>query len=271
MYVLSPLVLLWTASVVMQGSRTYLVTMAIASGFYLFGDSKTNTKLLLHALWAVPLLFVTLQVATLYRSEGLAAIDVSDLSARIFEVSGNEGVSSQMDGIEYFRTEVVARGVAPNPAVGFVRGLVERPIEGLLMPIPRSLFPLKPVDQTAEEFNLFYQNVRLGMNTSEVVMGCSPGLIGRELIKYGYLGPITLLFWLGLILGLADRLYTAGSASDFHRIFAASILAFYVAQARDWAGVWFIPFLPALVIFFFLARHAKSARLEVAASPRQPT
>ncbi len=271
MYVLSPLVVLWTASVVMQGTRTYLVTMAIATGVYLFGDSKASAKLLLHALWAVPLLFVALQIASFYRAEGLAAVDVSDLSSRLLEVTGNEGASSQMDGIEYFRTEVAGRGVAPNPALGFVRGVVERPIEGLLMPIPRALFPLKPVDPTGEEFNLFYENVRLGMNTSEVVMGCSPGLIGRELIKYGYLGPVTLLFWLGLILGLADRLYAAGSASDFHRIFAAPLIAFFVAQARDWAQVWFIPFLPALLIFILQARNAKLARLAVAASRRQPT
>ena len=54
-----------------------------------------------------------------------------------------------------------------------------------MMPIPRSLFPMKPYDQTGEEYNLFFENVRLGVNTSEVFLGASPGLIARELIKYG--------------------------------------------------------------------------------------
>ena len=104
---------------------------------------------------------------------------------------------------------------------------------------------------------MFFENVRLGVNTSEVFLGASPGLIGRELIKYGYLGPITLLFWMGMILGLADRLYAVGPASDFNRIFAAALLAFFVAQARDFAPVWFIPFLPAMIILFFISRNAK--------------
>jgi hypothetical protein len=129
-----------------------------------------------------------------------------------------------------------------------------------MMPIPRSLFPWKPVDQSGTEYNLFFENVRLGVETSEVFLGASPGLIGRELIKYGFLGPITLFFWMGLALALANRLYESGSSSDFHRIFAAVILAFFVAQARDFSPVWFIPFLPAFVILAFMARSAKAAQ-----------
>jgi hypothetical protein len=269
MYVLSPLVLLWTAGVVMQGTRTYLVTMAVATAIYLLGDSKSGAKAFYHALWSIPLLFVMLQVSTLFRAEGLKSVNAPELASRILEVSGNEGATDEMDGIEFFRTEVAARGTAPGPALGFVRGLVERPIEGLMMPIPRTLFPLKPYDKTGEEYNLFFENVRLGMNTSEVFMGASPGLIGRELIKYGYLGPITLLIWMGLILGLADRLYSVGSPSDFHRIFAAALLAFFVAQARDFAPVWFIPFLPAMIIFMYLARNVK--RISPSAAPVRGT
>jgi len=188
------------------------------------------------------------------------AVNLPDFTSRALRVSGNEGASSEMDGVEYFRTELFERGTAPNPAVGFVRGILERPIEGLMMPIPRPLFPWKPVDDSAMEYNLFFENVRLGLNTSEVFMGASPGLIGRELIKYGILGPITLLFWMGLLLALADQLYAEGAISDFHRIFAAVLMAFFVAQARDFVGVWFIPFLPALAILAAIARNAKAAQ-----------
>ena len=141
MYAVSPLVLLWTAGVVMQGTRTYLVTMAVATAIYLLGDSKFGTKAFYHALWAIPLLFVVLQVSTLFRGEGLQSVNAPELSARILEVSGNEGASDEMDGIEFFRTEVAARGTAPSPALGFFRGIVERPIEGVMMPIPPDPFP----------------------------------------------------------------------------------------------------------------------------------
>jgi len=258
MLLLSPLILLWTASVAMQGSRTYLVTMAVATGVYVLGNPRTGSRALTNAVWTIAVLFVLVQVATLFRSDGLKAINLPDLSEHILEVSGNEGASCEMDGIEYFRTELFARGLEPNPAVGFLRGMVERPVECLLMPVPRPLFPLKPVDASGTEYNLFYENVRLGQNTSEIFLGASPGLIGRELIKYGLLGPITLLFWMGLVLALADQLYAEGAVSDFHRIFAATLMAFYVAQARDFVAVWFLPFLPALAIFAVMARRAKA-------------
>lgn len=220
------------------------------------------------------LLFVLVQVGSFYRTEGLQAARISDFSSRILEISGNEGASSEMDGVEYFRTELLARGTAPNPATGFVRGLIERPIEGLMMPMPRSVFTWKPVDETAVEYNLFFENVRLGVETDEVFLGASPGLVGRELIKYGILGPLTLMFWMGSILALADQLYTKGADSDFNRIFAAALLAFFVAQARDFSPVWFIPFLPALLIFLIMARNAKTVQnLAEAAinAPRRPT
>lgn len=262
MLVVSPLVILWTASVAMQGSRTYLVTIAIAICVFVFGNPKLGRWASFNAIWSFLLLFILVQVASFYRAEGLMAASLPDFASRALEVSGNEGASSEMDGIEYFRTELLSRGAAPNLAVGFFRGILERPFEGLTMPVPRPLFPWKPVDNSAEEYNLFYENVRLGVSTSEVFLGASPGLIGRELIKYGFLGPVTLLFWMGLILGLADQLYTNGADSDFHRIFAGALMAFFVAQARDFVGVWFIPFLPALVIFAALARNSKAAQTQ---------
>lgn len=260
MLLVSPLVLIWTASVVLQGSRTYLVTMAVAAGIYVLGNPRSGARAFINAIWAIALLFVLIQVSTIYRAEGLKVVNLPEFASHVLEVSGNEGASSEMDGIEYFRTELLARGTEPKMAKGFVRGIVERPIEGLLMPIPRPLFPWKPNDESAAEYNLFYENVRLGVNTSEITMGASPGLIGRELIKYGFLGPITLLFWMGLLLGLADRLYAEGAACDFHRIFAATLMAFFIAQARDFVGVWFIPFLPALAILAVMARRAKTAQ-----------
>jgi hypothetical protein len=74
------------------------------------------------------------------------------------------------------------------------------------------------------------------------------------------MGPVTLLFWMGLILALANELYRTGAASDFNRLFAASLVAFFVAQARDFSPVWFIPFMPALVALGVIARRCKAIR-----------
>jgi len=249
MGLLAPLVLLWTAAVALQGSRTYLVTIALAAVVYLLGNPKIGGRVFFHVAWAAPLVLLLVQVSTIFRGTGLLSFNFADFSSQVLSISGNEGASSQMDGIEYFRTELVARGVAPNPLTGLLRGFFERPIEGALMIVPRSLFPWKSEDQSALEYNLFFQNVRLGVPSEEAFLGASPGLIGRELIRYGFLGPFTMLFWMSLILALADRLFAMDPASDFHRISAALLVAFFIAQSRDFVPVWFIPFIPAAVIF----------------------
>jgi hypothetical protein len=257
MLLLGPLVVLWTAAVVLQGSRTYTVTVGIATLVYLLGKPKSGKKAFFHVLWAVPMLFLLVQIMTHFRGTGLQSVNLPELSDRLLEIRGNEGASSQMDGIEYFRTELVDRGIVPNPLTGFLRGMIGRPVEGILMVVPRPLFPWKAEDKSGLEFNLFFQRVRLGVDTDESFLGASPGLIGRELIKYGYLGPLTLLFWMGSILLLADRLFSAPSATDFHRIFGALLVAFFVAQSRDFSPVWFIPFLPAGVIVSCIVLRAR--------------
>ena len=271
MLMLAPLVLLWTASVGLQGSRTYLVVMGVATMVYFLGDPQFGKKSYTYALLGIPALFLLVQISTYFRGTGLQSVNLPELSARMFEIRGNEGASSQIDGIQYFRTELMEKDKAANPVTGLFRGLVERPFEGLLMPVPRSLFPWKAVDYSGTEFNLFYQNVRLGVPSSEAFLGASPGLIGRELIKYGVFGPLTLFFWLGLLLALADRLFSTGAAWDFHRIYAAFLIAFVVAQARDFSPVWFIPFLPAGVILGVVARQARRnypAKLGMAQEPQ---
>jgi hypothetical protein len=57
-------------------------------------------------------------------------------------------------------------------------------------------------------------------------------------------------------------------ASDFHRICAATLIAFFVAQSRDFVPLWFIPFLPAAFVFGNVA--LRSRRWVVADSPHGP-
>ena len=267
MLVVAPLVLLWTASVALQGSRTYLVTLGFGVLVYLLGNPKFGARTIAYAAVGFPLMLILLQTASFFRNEGLQSIDFRELAQRIFEIRGNEGTSSQMDGLEFFRTELLARDVAPNPVIGFARGMIERPIEGILMPVPRGLFPWKPVDDSARDFTLFFQNVRLGVHSDETFLGASPGLMGRELIRYGILGPITLLFWLGLVLAVADRFYTVAPSSAFHRIFAAVLCAFFVAQMRDWVPLWFLPFLPVVLVLSLVVWWVRSKRLLIVRRP----
>src|SRR5581483_8754749 len=267
---LGPLILLWTAGVALQGSRTYPVTLGMAVIVYFIGGPQFGRKTFIRAIGGLAVLFLLVQISTIFRGSGLRSFNTRELSAGLFAIRGNEGTSSEIDGIEFFRTELWEKHQAENPLIGAFRGLVERPVEGLLMPIPRSLFPWKFDDQSGHEFNLWFINVRLGVSTDQQFLGASPGLIGRELIKYGIFGPLTLLFWLGLLLALAERLYATGMTSDFHRISAALLIAFVVAQARDFAPVWFIPFLPAGLTFGYLARQARGQRAAPVAAMARP-
>ncbi len=270
MWILAPLVLLWTAAVSLQGTRTYVVILAVAVGVYVFGSPRVGRRAFFHMLWTVPLLVLIIQVSAAFRTAGLAGFNGSELAAHALELRGNEGASSQMDGIEYFRTELLDRGIAPNPVVGLLKGTVMRPIEGALMVVPRSVFPWKADDQTAVEYNLFFQNVRLGVQSNTAFLGASPGLIGRELIRYGLLGPLTMLFWMGLVLMVANRLYRADPGSPFHRICAAALASFFIAQSRDFVPVWFIPLLPAGVILLAVSLRSRKWHSAEVRSPQEP-
>jgi hypothetical protein len=244
MWVLSPLVLIWTGAVALTGSRTYLVALAVGFTAYALGDPKIGRRALLHIAWTVPLVVLLLQVSAIFRTAGLKQFETSEFAQHALEVRGNEGASCEMDGVEYFRTELAGRGIDANPFLGFMRGLFVRPIEGAMYFVPRSLFPWKLDDPTATEYNLYFQNERLGVPSDTAFIGASPGMIGRELIRYGYFGPLTLLFWMGAILNLSGRLYDADSDSAFNRIVAAAVIAFMIAESRDFVSVWFIPFTP---------------------------
>jgi hypothetical protein len=257
MLVLSPLVLLWTASVALQGARTYLVIVGFGLIIYYLGSPRFGGKIITLGSLLGAVMLILIQMASLFRGEGLGAFDAAELSSHLFEVRGNEGTSNQMDGLEFFRTELLLKGAAPNPVIGFVRGIVERPIEGVLMPLPRRFFPWKPFDASADDFSVFFQNVRLGVPSDEPFLGASPGLIGRELIRYGFLGPLTVFLWLGAILALADQLYAVGSHSDFHRIFATVLVTFFVAEMRDWVPLWFLPFLPVMLVLGYVGWKAR--------------
>ncbi|HSY54004.1 MAG TPA: hypothetical protein VK785_06125 [Opitutaceae bacterium] len=74
-----------------------------------------------------------------------------------------------------------------------------------------------------------------------------------------------------MLLALADRLFATGMASDFHRIFAALLIAYIIAQARDFVPLWFTHFFPAGVVFGLVARQARKkqpVRLGLARAPQ---
>lgn len=267
-WITAPLVLLWTAGVALQGSRTYLVVMGIGIVVYFLGSGRVRTRSMVYAVLGSVTMLLLLQMATLFRMEGLKSFDADELSSRLFEIRGNEGTSSQFDGLEYFRTELVENDNVVNPFVGLAKGLVLRPIEGILMPLPRTLFPWKPSDENQDVFSIWVQNVRLGFPSTEAFFGASPGLIGRELIRYGYLGPLTLYFWLGLLMAIAEGYYQIGVKSDLHRLVAAVLVAFLGAQMRDWVAMWFLPFLPAFTVLFFVLRGI--SRTAATKAPAQP-
>ena len=76
--------------------------------------------------WAVPVIFLLVQISTLFRVEGLQSFNAGELAAHGFEIRGNEGAASEMDGIEYYRTELLERV-----------GLVEAADRKVLHPHPK--------------------------------------------------------------------------------------------------------------------------------------
>ncbi len=63
-------------------------------------------------------------------------------------------------------------------------------------------------------------------------------------------------------------MFRAGRGGDFHRIFAAVLVAFFVAEMRDWVPLWFLPFMPAIFILGWIARRARTRSAKLVAARR---
>jgi len=258
-----PLAAIWAAANLLGGTRTQLLLFAAAL-FVIFAADPLRKIQTRYAIGLPILVLILSQFASVFRNEGIVGFNAASFREGVTRIQGLETIHDQTRAVEFF-----VEGYRSPWNVGFAPldamiGLVYRPIELAMFIMPRSIFPWKPVDPTFEDLNRLAMTA-YGLNPDEVIWGITAGIIGRDMLRWGELGWIVPLFWLGFLLSVADRFYREGSICLDRRIMAGAIAGSCIAMYRDLSPLWCLQMFPALLIILWAQRALPRA---VAAMPK---
>lgn len=198
-------------------------------------------------------IFILAQIMTNYRDVGLKEINASEFVGKVTDIQGLETLHDQTRAFEMFLEgyhNPASFGIAP---VDFVYGLIYRPIELLMYPLPRSFFPWKPVDPTLHDLNV-WAITRMGVNPEEHEWGLTAGLLGRDALRWGMFGPFVALFWFSVLCWYAEREYARDRWSLNQRLVAGAFAGTAMAMFRDLSPLWCLQLIPAATIIMIARR-----------------
>ena len=126
--------------------------------------------------------------------------------------------------------------------------------------IPRFIWPDKP---SVNDANRFYQ-VAYGITTSEDLdsVSIAVGFLVESFINFGWFGDAFVMFLIGMILGLFERVLLAGGAGMLFNGIGMSMVFLLTAaelQAAQYIGGLIQPMVLALVIFAPVVRFRSKA------------
>jgi hypothetical protein len=251
------------ASVFAMGSRTQVIQFGL---FFLvaFGTSpKMKPKNLVVPGLVCMLIILLGQVMTNYRDVGLKEVNTGELIGKITEIHGLETLHDQTRAFEMYLEgyhNPASFGITP---IDFAYGLVYRPIELVMYPLPRSFFPWKPVDPTLHDLNV-WAITRMGINPDvSGEWGLTAGLLGRDALRWGTFGPLVALFWFSVLCWYMEREYVRDRWAFNQRLVAGAFAGTAMAMFRDLSPLWCLQLLPAAVMIMI-------ARVPVSRSGQQP-
>ncbi len=148
-----------------------------------------------------------------------------------------------------------------SPLERAVRPLPDLALLFLSNPIPRRLWPGKPIDPSWADYN----QLRTGADGLESTTNITATVMGRAYLNYGWFGVIEIGLAVGVLCRMVDRWIERSRGKPFHLLLGASGAYYLFISARDLAPGWLYPlvFLTAagLVagVFFRPARPGASA------------
>jgi len=246
---LFPFSVIWTAANVLSGTRTQLLLFAVALVVIYLADPKR--KISIRAAVLLPLgVFFLSQVAAQFRDIGIREISWDELKQNFGRLQGLETLHDQTRALDLFiegYRSPWSTGFAP---VDCLIGLVYRPIEFCLFVVPRSVFPWKPLDPTFVDLNRLVIS-SMSLNPDESYWGLTAGIIGRDTLRWGPLGGLVALFWLGFLVYTAERSYRGGQHCLDNRILAGAIAGSCMAMYRDLTPLWCLQMFPAVFTILY--------------------
>jgi hypothetical protein len=261
---LLPLSGIWAlGSIFGMGTRTQVLQFGLALLVPLIGRTSLKIRLFTLVVFGATI-FVTAQIMTYYRTVGLKEVQLDEFADAIGGIQGLETMHDQTRAIEMYVEGYVspeATGVVP---LDLVIGLVYRPIELLMFPLPRSFFPWKPVDPTVLDLSRWAIS-RMGVDPDRFSWGITGGLLGRDTLRWGALGALVPVFWFTVLCWFADREFRRDRRSMTQLIVSGAFAGTAISMYRDLSPLWCLQLLPAAMVLIH-ARVGVRGRSVVAPS-----
>lgn len=250
-----PLSVIWSAGILVGGTRTYLLAFLMICLVILITDQRVKRRALAYVILGSLSFVVIARVLMMSRTEGLKNFALGQVSlSGIATFQGNEGLIYHMDAVAFSRSGFVSPWSTGSPVADFVVGLVYEPLDALLIWIPRSVMPWKPQDPTWIPYNVFTWNVQTARSDAVVYRTYSAGFAGRDLIRWGPMGVIIPLFWFGAFYHFAGLVLAAYPTRLTNRVSAGILVGIGLAMMRDINFMWTLPLLPALLTLIVAQR-----------------
>ena len=227
------------------GGRGPFITALVSVGlFYLYDRQRKNLPVWIFV--AVPVLLAVFTAVGNDRGESIRRVIGDDQSSAVFGRTREERFLEGMDfaNLEYMEYLVY---VVPQRSgtYGYFNGVAQLFTE----PVPRSLWPDKPIGAPFERINMFDYGLPLGMTRS---------LPGEGWFSLGWLGVIIWCGFWGWALGVCYRRFALGEQSAFQVSAYLVFLPVLIVAFRDGQIVTVFRqclfYLAPVLLWHFLAR-----------------
>jgi hypothetical protein len=180
----------------------------------------------------------------------------SNASINLFAARGNTMFSDGLKAWTIFPDRTGGYFDDTFPGAGTLLPIPHTLFTLIIDPIPRALWPGKPIDA----FDSYYNDLMSGEHTGATGTTESSGAVGDWYFRYGPMGVVEGAIIYGWFMGVAERTLRRAGLKPFALIFA---LAFATFMFRSFRNLWFHDLdslLVAGVFLYILIRVTGSAR-----------
>lgn len=254
-----PFALLWSAGWALSGTRTLLLMLALLLFLCYFFTIGIKYSTIFLAVFTSATIFISAQLMVKARTVGWSNFDIGHGFSEILDVQGLQAMADQAIAIQYLEDRYAPLWITPNHFLGLPIGIIHRGTEFIYYWLPRAIFTFKPLDPTFANYTGYSHLLRTGKAkervTGKQIKGrhtgfgnnMTPGLFGRDMVRYGYSGPFVTSFWMGMFVAIGGIYYKYRQLSLIHSVIAASAFALLIMWFRELNIMWTATLIPFLI------------------------
>ncbi|MDX2050513.1 MAG: hypothetical protein SFT93_05040 [Rickettsiaceae bacterium] len=262
-----PFSTIWFLSSLLSGTRTIIIMSVMGILLYIIRRFKIGFLTILLTMLLMFFTFALSQYSSKFRYTGAQNLDAKELFYNITELQGLENYYDQCRSYNYYFDKYSDFWFFENEVIAGLFSFIYKPTEMIIFWIPRSMWANKPLDPTFVEFTRYSLYLFHGFapEYSKEISSYDPGfgtnstagILGRDLMRFGFLGPISTLLWFGLLLALSNIYYKVSYKRFECVLISLAFTGTCFAMFRDLAPGWTIQLSSLAIMTHFALRFSK--------------